>query len=106
MELMEICEERRKLNIKYMEMMKDKLIELCRECGLYDVDVFLGKKRGRLVVEKKQYCDEYEVNFYHYTQKGELSKNATTTGVYIWSYNSDEQVKKKLLEGYSLKGSE
>ena len=104
MELRELYGERRTHFKRYTNMIRERLIEILRKCGLYDVDVYVKDKRGRLFVEKKTYNDDYEVNFYHYTKKGVLSKNSTYTGCYVWLDDTDEQIKEKLLSFYSVKG--
>lgn len=49
MELREIIYERDKAIKLYGEMQKNKLIEPCKECGLYDVDVYAGELKGRIL---------------------------------------------------------
>lgn len=55
MELREIIKQRDEAIKRYGEMQKSKLIELCEECGLYNVDVYDKKMKGRIRVEKGQF---------------------------------------------------
>ena len=102
MELREIINAKREAIEKYSEMQKNKLIELCRECGLYDVDVIAKEKKGRIYVEKESYSSDYEIKFYHYTKSGSLSKMPTYTGIYFWKEDTDEKIKEKLKNTFSL----
>ena len=102
MELREIVKAKNDAIAKYSEMQKEKLIDLCKECGIYDADVVAVGKKGRILVEKKSYSSDYEINFYHYTKNGSLSKNATYTGLYISGYGSDEKIKEKINDTFSL----
>ena len=45
MELRELINAKNEAIKKYSEMQKNKIIELCRECGLYDVDVIAKEKK-------------------------------------------------------------
>lgn len=102
MELREIIQAKKDTVTKYDEMQKDKLIELCKECGLYDVDVIAKEKKGRISIEKTSYPNSYEINFYHYTKSGSLSKNATYVSFFIWNGDSDEKIKERLKNTFSL----
>lgn len=99
MELREIKKEQRAVIEKYSNMQKEKLIELCKECGLYDVDVIANSMKGRIFIEKASslsLSDNYVINFYHYTKSGSLSKNARYLGLFIWEEDSDEKIKEKI----------
>lgn len=102
MELREITKEKNDVISKYTEMQKEKLIELCKECGLYDVDVITAGKTGRILVEKKSYSSDCEINFYQYTKNGKLSKKTTYTGLYISGNCSDEKIKERINDTFSL----
>lgn len=102
MELREIIYERDEAIKHYGEMQKNKLIELCKECGLYDVDVYAGELKGRICVEREQINFDYKIKFYHYTKSGVLSKKPTYLDFYIWRTDSDEKIKEKLKNMFSL----
>lgn len=102
MELREIINAKDEAIKKYNEMRKNKLVELCRECGLYDVDVIAKEKKGRIYVEKESSFRDYEIKFYHYTKSGSLSKTASYVGFYIWTSDTDEEIKEKLKNTFSL----
>lgn len=103
MEIREILKQRKDANEKFRKMYEERLIEICSECGLFGVDVVAnGEKTGRVTVEKKDFSNDYEIVFHHYTKKGDLSKNASYTGCYIWSTDSDDDIKKKLLETFKV----
>ena len=102
MELRELINAKNEAIKKYSEMQKNKIIELCRECGLYDVDVIAKEKKGRICVERESYSRDYEIKFYHYTKIGSLSKTATYVGFYILTNDTDEEIKEKLKNTFSL----
>ncbi len=103
MEIREILKQRKDANEKFRKMYEERLIEICSECGLFGVDVVAnGEKTGRITVEKKDFSNDYEIVFHHYTKKGDLSKNASYTGCYIWSIDSDDDIKNKLLETFKV----
>lgn len=103
MELREIVEQREEATKKFRKMYEERLIEICAECGLFGVDVVAnGEKTGRITVEKKYFSNDYEIVFHHYTKKGDLSKNASYTGCHIWETDSDNDIKKKLLETFKV----
>ena len=102
MELRELINAKNEAIKKSSEMQKNKIIELCRECGLYDVDVIAKEKKGRICVERESYSRDYEIKFYRYTKSGSLSKTATYVGFYIWINDTDEEIKEKLKNTFSL----
>ena len=60
------------------------------------------EKKGRICVERESYSRDYEIKFYHYTKSGSLSKTATYVGFYIWINDTDEEIKEKLKNTFSL----
>lgn len=102
MELREIIKERDEAIKHYCKVKKAKLIELCEECGLYNVDVYAKGMKGRIYVEKTTLRNDCEIRFHQYTQSGVISKKATYIGILIWDGDSDEQIKEKLKKTFSF----
>lgn len=105
MELREILAEKVAAEVKYTKMYQEKLVELCKECGLYETDVTMRRNgnvvSGRLQVERTCYHGStHNISFHRYTKSGTL---ATNSACRLWNYDyeSDEEIKKKLLRTFS-----
>lgn len=99
MQLKELFKEKREYMEEFDKRHYEKLVSLLQDCGLYEVDVIAKDTKGVLrVVDDNGYK---EIKFYPYNKNGEISLKAKYVGFYIWSDNTDEEIKNKLLETFT-----
>lgn len=90
MELRELREEFLKAKMEYQIKHRNALIELLKECGLWEVDVIAKGFKGRLFVERVGTKNESEVVFRPYKKDGNISSTVRHVG-FIDYINSDKQ---------------
>ncbi len=69
---------------EYRKTQKELLTGLLKDCNLLDVDCECNGKVGQLkiVTATSSFIHDYELKFYPYTAKGELSQKAS--GFWLW----------------------
>lgn len=103
MELRELAENYRKQKEQFKEEYRNKIIELLKECGFWEVDVIANNCiRGRIKVEPKFGSAESDIAFHPYTKSGVLSKNSKYVGCWISFCNADEEIKTKLRHTFTI----